>query len=93
MPWYSYCAPLIKTRMKSAAPSCEKVCVVTGGNRGIGKEVAGGLMGAGEHVILACRSMQSCGEAKRDLDSRCLLAAWAVSSRHPEHKTHASLFS
>jgi len=46
--------------------------VVTGGNNGIGKEVAGGLMKEGAHVVLGCRSLARCREAKAELDSRGL---------------------
>mmetsp|Transcript_2060 Transcript_2060/g.6100 ORF Transcript_2060/g.6100 Transcript_2060/m.6100 type:complete len:311 (+) Transcript_2060:289-1221(+) len=48
------------------------LCVVTGGNNGIGKEVAGGLMKEGAHVVLGCRSLARCREAKAELDSRGL---------------------
>lgn len=42
-----------------------KVCVVTGGNTGIGKETARGLAQRGATVVLACRDVGK-GEAARD---------------------------
>lgn len=42
-----------------------KVCVVTGGNTGIGKETARGLAAHGARVVLACRDIGK-GEAARD---------------------------
>ncbi|WP_437542195.1 SDR family oxidoreductase [Sorangium sp. So ce367] len=42
-----------------------KVCIVTGGNTGIGKETARGLAQAGAKVVLACRDTGR-GEAARD---------------------------
>ncbi|XXY44801.1 SDR family oxidoreductase [Sorangium sp. So ce269] len=42
-----------------------KVCVVTGGNTGIGKETARGLAQRGARVVLACRDTGR-GEAARD---------------------------
>jgi NAD(P)-dependent dehydrogenase (short-subunit alcohol dehydrogenase family) len=41
-----------------------KTAIVTGANTGIGKEIARGLVGAGMHVILACRDTAK-GEAAR----------------------------
>ncbi|WP_437672488.1 SDR family oxidoreductase [Sorangium sp. So ce131] len=42
-----------------------KVCIVTGGNTGIGKETARGLAQRGAKVVLACRDTGK-GEAARD---------------------------
>lgn len=42
-----------------------KVCIVTGGNTGIGKETARGLAQRGAKVVLACRDTAR-GEAARD---------------------------
>ncbi|AUX46609.1 hypothetical protein SOCE26_081150 [Sorangium cellulosum] len=42
-----------------------KVCIVTGGNTGIGKETARGLAQRGAKVVLACRDTVK-GEAARD---------------------------
>lgn len=42
-----------------------KVCIVTGANAGIGKQIATQLHGAGAHVIMACRSIER-GQAALD---------------------------
>ncbi len=42
-----------------------KVCVITGGNRGIGRAAAEGLARMGGEVVLACRDAKK-GEAARD---------------------------
>uniref|UniRef100_A0A061R0Z7 Retinol dehydrogenase 13-like n=1 Tax=Tetraselmis sp. GSL018 TaxID=582737 RepID=A0A061R0Z7_9CHLO len=55
---------------KSQGKLENEACIVTGGNSGIGKEVAYGLMSQGAHVFLACRDLEKCGQAKADLDSR-----------------------
>ncbi|KAK3272357.1 hypothetical protein CYMTET_19345 [Cymbomonas tetramitiformis] len=47
-----------------------KVCIVTGGNSGIGKEVAAGLAAEGAHVLIGCRDQDKCEIAKRDILSR-----------------------
>lgn len=57
------------------------VCVVTGGNAGIGKEVAWGLLQRGGHVVLACRSPARCQEARRELLARLASSEGASSSR------------
>ncbi|CAG9462913.1 unnamed protein product [Pedinophyceae sp. YPF-701] len=49
-----------------------RVCVVTGSNGGIGKEIAAGLVGEGAEVVLACRSMEKCERAKAEIESRGL---------------------
>lgn len=40
-----------------------QVCVVTGGNAGIGKETSQALVARGAHVILACRNTERAEEA------------------------------
>ncbi len=42
-----------------------KVCVVTGANRGIGRETAIGLAARGWHVVLACRDIVAAEDAAR----------------------------
>eukprot|EP00798_Chlamydomonas_sp_ICE-L_P024967 gene24967-10626_t len=46
-----------------------KVCIVTGGNVGIGKATARQLTQRGAHVILACRNMESAQQAVEELSS------------------------
>eukprot|EP00884_Botryococcus_braunii_P014523 jgi/Botrbrau1/23071/Bobra.0243s0012.1 len=50
----------------------DAVCVVTGANSGIGKEVAAGLRAHGAHVIMACRDIGRCEAAMAELDERRL---------------------
>lgn len=52
--------------LRSAAelPSLKgKLAVITGGNRGLGFEMASALIGAGAHVVLACRDLQKAQQA------------------------------
>jgi len=44
---------------RDALPMRDRVCVVTGANRGIGRATAAGLAAAGAHVLLLCRSRES----------------------------------
>ena len=44
-----------------------KVCIVTGGNTGIGKETARGLAQRGATVVLACRDVVKAGAARDDI--------------------------
>lgn len=44
-----------------------KVAIVTGANTGLGKETARVMAKAGAHVIMACRSLKRCGDAKNDI--------------------------
>jgi NAD(P)-dependent dehydrogenase (short-subunit alcohol dehydrogenase family) len=44
-----------------------KICIVTGGNAGIGKETARGLAQAGATVIIACRDAAKGEEARADI--------------------------
>lgn len=46
----------------------DKVAIVTGGARGIGKFLATGLAEAGASIVLASRKLENCAEAARELE-------------------------
>ncbi|CAL8465535.1 g5071 [Coccomyxa elongata] len=48
------------------------LAIVTGANAGIGKELTAGLMERGCHVVMACRRLDRCEEAKNELGQRGL---------------------
>jgi NAD(P)-dependent dehydrogenase (short-subunit alcohol dehydrogenase family) len=45
----------------------DKVVIITGANRGIGKEAAKEIAGKGAKVYMACRSLDSANEAKEEI--------------------------
>ena len=45
-----------------------KVAVVTGGSRGIGRAIAGGLAAAGADVVVASRKLEACGRAAAEIN-------------------------
>ena len=45
----------------------DKVVIITGANRGIGKEAAKEIAGKGAKVYIACRSLDSANEAKEEI--------------------------
>jgi len=47
----------------------DKVALVTGGSRGIGRAVAEGLASAGADVVIASRKLESCETAAREIES------------------------
>jgi len=44
-----------------------KLCIVTGGNTGIGKETARALAGLGATVVLACRDLAKAQAARKEI--------------------------
>ena len=44
-----------------------KVAVVTGGSRGIGRAIAGGLAEAGADVVIASRKLDNCEKAAGEI--------------------------
>jgi NAD(P)-dependent dehydrogenase (short-subunit alcohol dehydrogenase family) len=46
----------------------KKVAIITGGGRGIGKFIAGGLAEAGADVVLASRKIENCVEAAKEFE-------------------------
>ena len=64
----------------------EKVAVVTGGSRGIGRAVAEGLAAAGASVVVASRKLPACEQAAREIEAAtgrrampvaCHVGSWA----------------
>jgi NAD(P)-dependent dehydrogenase (short-subunit alcohol dehydrogenase family) len=45
----------------------QRICMVTGANRGIGKATARGLAERGAHVVMVCRSQKRGEEARREI--------------------------
>ena len=46
----------------------KKVAIITGGGRGIGKFIAGGLAEAGADVVIASRKIENCVEAAKEFE-------------------------
>lgn len=57
-----------------------KVAIITGGNSGIGFEVAKNLVQRGAKVILACRNLSSAKEAAKYIQNKSLPNAEVVIS-------------
>lgn len=65
-------AALIKDKMQGGKfrdpiRADDKVVIVTGSNTGIGKETVRQLAKRGAHVYMACRDMQKCEEARKEI--------------------------
>ncbi|GAQ79874.1 NAD(P)-binding Rossmann-fold superfamily protein [Klebsormidium nitens] len=52
-----------------------KVCVVTGGNAGVGKGTAEQLAAQGAHVVIACRSAERAKDAVQELKAKAAAAS------------------
>lgn len=63
--WYRYW--INGDRYKKDAESPDKMAIVTGASRGIGKEVAYGLAKRGLHVVMACRDMDRGLQAQNEI--------------------------
>jgi len=45
-----------------------KLAIVTGGSRGLGKQIALGLAGAGADIVVASRSAAACGDVAKEIE-------------------------
>ena len=52
----------------------ERVAIITGGSRGIGKFIATGLAEAGADVVLASRKIDNCIETAKEIGAKSILA-------------------
>ena len=59
-----------------------RVAVVTGGSRGIGRAIAGGLAAAGADVVIASRKLDSCEKAASEIT-----ASWSTTPACPRFTT------
>lgn len=71
-----------------AIPWCLQVCLITGGNAGIGYATAKKLAQRGAHVILACRSHQRGQEAVKVSISCMLNQRCDTAKHHLDSLTH-----
>ncbi|KAM3859557.1 retinol dehydrogenase 13-like [Diretmus argenteus] len=71
------CAVLLKNHVTggpcpSKATIKEKTVVITGANRGIGKETARELARRGGRIIMGCRDMEKCEDAAKEIRGKTL---------------------
>src|ERR1700683_3893120 len=57
----------------------DKVAIVTGGSRGLGRAIAGGLAAAGADVVVASRRLESCQDAAQEIASEFGVRTLAIS--------------
>lgn len=55
-----------------------RVALVTGGSRGLGREMAWGLAKAGANVVIASRNGEACEEFARELEAETNVRAMGV---------------
>src|SRR4051794_27486749 len=67
MPRRTIATPACDTRSTRMNTMDGKVCIVTGGNTGIGKETARGLARAGATVVIAARDQRKSEAARADI--------------------------
>ena len=70
---------------RSASSRAENVAIVTGGSRGLGRALAGGLAAAGWRVVIDGRDADALAQARWDLPSDTVAVAGDITD--PAHRT------